>query len=268
MSRNFELLQNLGKEQDIFQATDFLDSSVLPAAPMAMPSPLSLSSVPLPEVTPAPLMLAMDEAQRDEMAKLVQRLFLVPGSDAPRVVIVSGTESGSGCSWVCARMAELLASQVSASVCVVDANLGAPGLHTQFRTDNSQGLSDALHDPDSIRGFARPMGRENLWLISSGGDSADRPALISSDRMRMRMAELRQEFHYVLIDVPAINTANDGIVLGRAADGVVVVIKANSSRRETARKAIQELEGAKVRVLGAVLNQRTFPIPQKIYNRL
>ncbi len=264
MSRNFELLQNLGKEQDIFQATDLLESPALPAASMAMAMPLPL----LPEAKPAPLLLAMDEAQRDEMAKLVQRLFLVPGADAPRVVIVSGTESGSGCSWVCARMAELLAAQVSSSVCVVDANLGAPGLHLQFHTDNVHGLADALHDPEPVRGFARTMGRDNLWLLSSGGDSADRPALISSDRMRMRMAELRQEFHYVLIDVPAINTANDGIVLGRAADGVVMVIKANSSRRETARKAIQELEGAKIRVLGAVLNQRTFPIPQKIYNRL
>jgi capsular exopolysaccharide synthesis family protein len=257
MSRNFELLQNLGKEQDVFQS-DLLEVAAVPP-----PSP-----APLLDVKPAPLLLPMDESQKDEMAKLVQRLFLVPGMDAPRVVVVSGTESGSGCSWVCARMAEMLASQVSASVCVVDANLGAPGLHIQFQTENIHGLSDALHDPESIRRFARPMGRENLWLITSGAESGDRPALISSDRMRMRMAELRQEFHYVLIDAPAINTANDGIVLGRAAEGVVVVIKANSSRRETARKAIQELENAKVRVLGAVLNQRTFPIPQGIYDRL
>jgi capsular exopolysaccharide synthesis family protein len=257
MSRNFELLQNLGKEQDVFQA-DLLEVT---AVPPPLPAPLL-------DGKPAPLMLPMDDAQKDEMAKLVQRLFLVPGMDAPRVVVVSGTESGSGCSWVCARMAEMLASQVSASVCVVDANLGAPGLHTQFQTENIHGLSDALHDPESIRRFARPMGRENLWLIPSGSDSADRPALISSERMRMRIQELRQEFHYVLIDAPAINTANDGIVLGRVAEGVVVVIKANSSRRETARKAIQELESAKVRVLGAVLNQRTFPIPQGIYDRL
>ena len=259
MSRNFELLQNLGKEQDIFQA-ELLDA---PSAPLPV-----AAAMPLPDIKVMPLVLPMDAAQKDEMAKLVQRLFLVPGADAPRVVVVSGTESGSGCSWVCARMAEMLASQVSASVCVVDANLGAPGLHTQFQTENTHGLTDALHDPDSIRRFARPVGRDNLWLITSGSDSAGRPALISSDRMRMRMAELRQEFHFVLIDAPAINTANDGIVLGRGAEGVVVVIKANSSRRETARKAIQELENAKVRVLGAVLNQRTFPIPQGIYDRL
>jgi len=255
MSRNFELLQNLGKEQDMFRA-ELLEETVAPPP------------VPLPELKVAPLLLEMDDAQRDELAKLVQRLFIVPGADAPRVVAVSGTESGSGCSWVCARMAEMLASQVSASVCVVDANFSAPGLHVQFQTENRLGLCDALRDPEAIRKFAQRIGRENLWLLSSGADSARWPALTSSDRMRMRLAELRQEFHYVLIDTPAINATNDGIVLGRAAEGVLMVIKANSSRRETARKAVQELESAKVRVLGAVLNQRTYPIPRKIYDRL
>jgi Mrp family chromosome partitioning ATPase len=45
-------------------------------------------------------------------------------------------------------------------------------------------------------------------------------------------------------------------------------LKANSSRKETARGAVRELQAAKVRVLGAVLNQRTFPIPQSIYSKL
>src|ERR1700722_18072077 len=117
MSRNFELLQNLGKEQDIFQA-ELLEATT-PPMPMA-------AAMPLPDIKVMPLVLPMDAGQKDEMAKLVQRLFLVPGADAPRVVVVSGTESGSGCSWVCARMAELLASQVSASVCVVDTNLAPP----------------------------------------------------------------------------------------------------------------------------------------------
>src|SRR5271168_613640 len=133
MSRNFELLQNLGKEQDIFQAELLETASPLPSASMPMPMPVA-------DIKVLPLVLPMDAGQKDEMAKLVQRLFLVPGADAPRVVVVSGTESGSGCSWVCARMAEMLASQVSASVCVVDANLSSPGLHTQFRTENTHGL--------------------------------------------------------------------------------------------------------------------------------
>jgi Mrp family chromosome partitioning ATPase len=60
----------------------------------------------------------------------------------------------------------------------------------------------------------------------------------------------------------------DGIALGRAAEGVVLVLKANASRRDAARKAVQDLQTAGARILGAVLNQRTFPIPQAIYSKL
>jgi Mrp family chromosome partitioning ATPase len=47
-----------------------------------------------------------------------------------------------------------------------------------------------------------------------------------------------------------------------------MVLKANASRRETARQAIQDLQSGKAKVLGAVLNQRTFPIPDSIYRNL
>ena len=51
-------------------------------------------------------------------------------------------------------------------------------------------------------------------------------------------------------------------------DGVVLVLEANSTRRVAARKAQQAVEAANVRVLGTVLNNRTFPIPEKIYRLL
>jgi len=72
----------------------------------------------------------------------------------------------------------------------------------------------------------------------------------------------------VLVDVAALGDANDAVLLGCGGDGVVLVLKANTSRRESARKAVQDLQTAKVRVLGAVLNQRTFPIPESIYRKL
>jgi Mrp family chromosome partitioning ATPase len=119
-----------------------------------------------------------------------------------------------------------------------------------------------------MRNFAQPLSRPELWLVSSGSAVEDSQSLLSSDRMRLRLTELRAEFDYVLIDAAAISYCNDATVLACATDGLVLVLKANSSRRESARKAIHDLRAAKARVLGAVLNQRTFPIPQSIYNRL
>jgi Mrp family chromosome partitioning ATPase len=86
--------------------------------------------------------------------------------------------------------------------------------------------------------------------------------------MRLRLTELRAEFDFVLIDASAMSVANDVIALGSMSDGVVMVLKANASRRQVARQAIEDLQGGKAKVLGAVLNQRTFPIPDALYKKL
>jgi polysaccharide biosynthesis transport protein len=112
------------------------------------------------------------------------------------------------------------------------------------------------------------LSRKNLWLLSCGSAPENPQVQLISERMRLRLCELRAQFDYVLIDVAPSNSCNDGIVLGSSVDGVVLVLKANSSRREAARKAVQELQSAGIAVLGVVLNQRNFPIPAWLYNRL
>jgi Mrp family chromosome partitioning ATPase len=52
------------------------------------------------------------------------------------------------------------------------------------------------------------------------------------------------------------------------ADGAVLVLEAHTTRRESARKAKECLEGANVKLLGAVLNKRTYPLPEVLYNRI
>jgi capsular exopolysaccharide synthesis family protein len=207
----------------------------------------------------------MDSAVRDEISKLVQNLFL--GPQGARRVVFSGTESGSGCSFTCAHAAEALAPQGPGKVCVVDCNLRSPGLHEQFGVENHHGLSDALSGTGPIREYLHRMSK-NLWLLSCGSAPESAHTMLGSDRMRSRMAELRATFEYVLIDAAPLNASNDAVILGGLSDGVVIMLKANSSRRETARKAVQELQAANVRTLGAVLNQRTFPIPETLYKRL
>jgi len=256
MSRNFELLQKIGKEQGIFEPEEVLIAQ-------DTPEPLVES----PEILQAPV-LNIGARELEEVTKLVQRVFLLPGGQSPRSVVFMGTEPGNGCSWMCARTAEVLASQITGRVCLVDANLREPAQHDEFGVPNDQGLSDSLRLTESIGHYVRRLARPNLFLVSAGSTGENWQGLISSDRMRLRLSELRNEFDYVLIDSAAMSVSNDGVALGCAADGVVLVLKANSSRREWARKAVNELKEARAQVLGAVLNQRTFPIPDSIYKKL
>jgi len=252
MSRNFELLNQMGK------------------TPVMMPAeaePHTPASEPVQDTSAYVAPLEIDGMAREEFTKLVHRLFLLTSNQAPRRVVFTATEPGNGTSWVIARVGEILASQVNRSVCIVDCSLKTPSLHQEFGVENHHGLSDALRGDGPVRHYARQL-RKNLWLVSCGASSENAHALLTSDRMRMRIAELSNEFDYVLLDVAALNTSNDGVVLGNLADGVALVLKANASRRDSTRDLIQLLQASNVRVLGAVLNQRTFPIPDRIYSRL
>jgi polysaccharide biosynthesis transport protein len=252
MSKNFELLYQTGK------AMEMLQTEVEPEA----------KTLSLPDLSTSTPALEIDGMAREEVTKLVHRLFLLQGSEAPRNVVFTSTELGNGCTWMCARVAEILASQVGNSVCVVDSNLRSPSLHHQFGVENQFGLANALAGDGSIRQYAQQLSRQNLWLVSSGVGDASSENLLTSGRMRTRISELRAEFDYVLMDGPPMNTCNHSLIFGGWADGVVLVLKANSSRRDSTRDAMQQLQASSVRMLGAVLNQRTFPIPQRIYKHL
>jgi Mrp family chromosome partitioning ATPase len=57
-------------------------------------------------------------------------------------------------------------------------------------------------------------------------------------------------------------------LLGQVVDAAILVIEANRTRRLTVRRAKDTLDAAGVLVLGTVLHNRTFPIPEGIYKRL
>jgi Mrp family chromosome partitioning ATPase len=192
MSRNFELLDQLRKTQEMLQT----DSE--PGIDPVLPSEAFSAAVPALEI---------DGTTREEIGKLVQRLFLLPGTDVVHNVVFSGTEFGDGCSWICARAAEILASQVTSSVCIVDCNVRSPSLHEQFKVDSHYGLIDSLMGDGPIRQYAQQLSRPNLWLVTSGAENNNAQELLNSDRMRMRVSELRSQFNYVLMDVAPFTSA-------------------------------------------------------------
>ena len=205
---------------------------------------------------------------REESLRLVQRLFLTSEQTPPKAVMFAAIDSGNGCTRICALTSQLLAENVSESVCLVEGNFRTPSLSGLFGGTNHYGLADALRQEGAILDFAKRTDRDNLWLLSCGRHGDDYLNLLSCDRMKGRISELRAEFSFVLIDAPPLNAYGDALLLGRLVDGVVLVLEANATRREVALRIAESLRAAKIQVLAAVLNKRTFPIPSALYKRL
>jgi Mrp family chromosome partitioning ATPase len=252
MSRNFELLQEIGM------------------GPQSTPSPgLHVSS--LPEVISrdarrngAPFDL--DLHARAEYLKLVRSLFLEQTEKTPRVVVFAGIDDGSGSSRICASVADVLAAEVRQSVCVVDANPQSTLWSQLTAGGNHRAVTADLLQEGSVRDLAQQLQPEKLWFLACRTLAAD--GLLKSGLLRARFLELRKEFEYVLVDVPPVALDSTSALLAPLTDGLVLVVEANSTRREVARRVKESLESAHVQLLGAVLNNRTFPIPETIYRNI
>jgi tyrosine-protein kinase len=250
MSKNFELLEQL-------KNGNWKPASVYSRKPKT-------HSQALPEPN-------LETRAHAELGKLVQRLFLSGTACASRRVAFTGTGSGVGCTCVTIHSAEVLASQDAGSVCLLDATKDSVGLRAHFNLGDSPGLGGVLTGNEltndlPLHSFAQQV-RNNLWVIPGDGNPADYP-VSSRARLQSHLLELQSQFDYVLIDTPPLVVGSNQWNLAVLTDGAVLVLKAGHTRRAVARLAIAELVAAGVKVLGTVLNQRDYPIPEVIYKRI
>jgi Mrp family chromosome partitioning ATPase len=204
----------------------------------------------------------------DAALELVERIFRSRPSHRPTVVVFAGIDHGNGCSGIVAAVAESLAANAPDRVCLVEANFRSPSLAEALGTPNHYGLTNALLEEDPIRSIAKPVSGSGLWFLSSGSPRRDAPGLLTSARLSSRVAEMRAEFDYVIIDAPPLTLYPDAIALGKLSDGMVLVMEAEFTRREVAVAVVENLRVAQIGILAAILNKRRFPIPERIYRRL
>jgi len=204
---------------------------------------------------------------REEELKLVQRIFLAE-EHSPRMVMFSGFEGDTGCASICIRAGEILASQGEGSVCLVDMGFRVPSLHEYCGVPNERGLAEAIADSNPIQEFAKQLSPSNLWVLPSGHDATQLNFAKVADRLRARMEELRRAFRYVVIHSGSLWFNADAMLISKWTDGVVLILEAHSTRRDTARRIKESLAVANARLLGVVLNNRTYPIPETLYSRL
>jgi capsular exopolysaccharide synthesis family protein len=248
MSRNFDLMQDMERYHEIVP--------IQPVKPTIRPA----KAEEVEYQQPVPV--------NEGSLRLVQQLLAPQSHDAPRLVVFAGVEHGNGCTHTAVSVAETLAANGGRSICIVDANFRSPAMAGMFRVYNDHGLSEALSQDGLIRSFVKPVHNDRLWLLPAGSLAAESANLLSSERLIARCRELREEFDIVLVDAPPLAHYADAIALGRLSDGVVLVIEAESTRRDSALAAVETLRSSEVKILGAVLNKRVYPIPEKLYSKL
>ena len=79
---------------------------------------------------------------------------------------------------------------------------------------------------------------------------------------------LRHRFAYALIDCHSLKSSDNLSKVAVSCDGVVLVIEADRTRPDQIELARRAIEAAQGTLVGCVLNQRKYPIPDWLYRRM
>lgn len=200
-----------------------------------------------------PSMLA--ESFRSALASI---LVSEQNGQRPRVILVTSAGRGEGKSSTVSNLGIALA-EINHKVLLLDADMRKPHLHKIFNAPNSWGLSDLLRERTSLKdmpleALARESEINGLYILPSGTGTVSIANLLYSNRTAELLQRLRQEFDMVLIDTPPMLYISDARVLGRLADGAILVVRAGRTTRDAALGAKQRLVDDRIPVLGTILN--------------
>jgi succinoglycan biosynthesis transport protein ExoP len=177
----------------------------------------------------------------------------------PRVVVFTSPSAGDGKTTVASNLSIAMA-EIGRKVLLIDGDLRRPRLHKILGVTNSWGLSDLIWADSPLETLpilhlVRETKVSGLSLLPAGSCSNVAPSnLFYSPRMPRLMSRLRKEFDMVMIDAPPMIHLADARLLGRLADGVILVIRAGQTTTESALFASQRFAEDGTRVLGTILN--------------
>jgi len=175
-------------------------------------------------------------------------------AEGARTLVITSTAPGEGKTLIAANLAIGLA-QAGQRVLLIDADMRCPRLHDLFKHVQEPGLSNLMVGHAAPSACIRKTSVMGLWLLTSGRLPPNPAELLGSQRFKEFIRSLGEHFDSVIIDSPPALAVTDAAVAAASATGVVFVIGAEMTSRQSAKIAIQQLENGRPRFLGAVLNR-------------
>ena len=194
----------------------------------------------------------------EQFRKLRTFLFRPSLQNPPKTILVTSAFSGEGKSLIAINLAISIAIELHSHALLVDCDLRNPTLSRWFGLQESSGLSDYLLGKSELPELLVKTQVDKLSLLC-GGSSQDNPVeLIGSNKMESLVTELKSRYNdrYIILDSSPILATTEPNLLDKLVDGIIFVVRAGETPRESVQQAIKLLKTEKI--IGIVLNDMDF----------
>jgi hypothetical protein len=201
-----------------------------------------------------------EDFAREQIRGLVRQLFFSNAERPVRQVVFSAVDRETDVRDICRQVGQELALETERNVAVAGDYPQAVMEGEEYRAGGMECASS--NGRSSLQQGSIRIGA-NLWLLPVPREHQDRASLLHS-----YLAKMRREFEYSIVEGPPSAESNIATAMAQFTDGIILVLAAHRTRRIMARKVKDTIEGAHVHLLGTILSNRKFPIPEGIYRRL
>jgi len=184
-----------------------------------------------------------------EYAALREKLLMATPEKPPRVLVFSGCTGGEGCTGIVREFGEALAAS-GLNVLLVDVDLRSPRRSEPSRAAGNDGSVETQ------------LGRGRLTTVPMPMSPGGKERLLATGELAAWMDEQRKRGHdLIILDAPPLLRFAEATILGRLCDGVILVVRAEVTARESLVQAREQLQRAGVKIVGAVLRRSRSPVP-------
>lgn len=170
-------------------------------------------------------------------------------------VLFTSSSKGEGKTLSSVNIASALAQQVDTKVIIVECDLRRPHVHLALNLTPSPGLANCLNGECDLDDVIKPTHLDNLFAICYGAIPPNPSELLSSDSMTAIINRLSEEYDYVIFDAPPVGVVIDAVPIIKQSDGVVLVIRNNSTTYPQLNKTIDIINRSGGKTLGVIVNR-------------
>ncbi len=179
--------------------------------------------------------------------------FTLPEGETCPVIGVTSSMRGEGKSTTAVNLSYVLAEKGS-KVLLIDADLRIPSIAKKLGVQTAPGLADYLkYHGTQITEFQTCL-MDNWCILPSGIIPPNPSELLGSSRMENLLAQLKEMFDYIIIDLPPVNIVSDAVSISDLITGMIVVIREEYTEKKELERCFRQLKLSNVNVLGCVMN--------------
>lgn len=180
-------------------------------------------------------------------------IFSLPKEEECRVIGITSSIRGEGKSTTALNLAYAFA-EAGKKVLLMELDMRLPTVAKRLSLAESPGLSNCLVGLNDVSEVLQQSKiHENLFSVTAGDIPPNPSELLSSKEMEMTMEQLKEQFEFIILDLPPVNAVSDALIVSKLTNGIVMVVRQNYNNSHELNEAMRQLKIVDAKILGFVM---------------